>query len=132
MQVARLATVLCLFFFQAEDGIRDPLVTGVQTCALPIYSLRRQAARPDYFFDNILSLGNDAPFFEQAADINPLTGGTPNSHFYFRNTSYNFFVQNDWKFRKNLTLNLGLRYEYTTPISEKNGHLSNYIPGPNG
>src|SRR6266849_7660759 len=26
-----------LFFFQAEDGIRVPLVTGVQTCALPIY-----------------------------------------------------------------------------------------------
>src|SRR2546425_975759 len=28
-----------LFFFQAEDGIRDKLVTGVQTCALPISSL---------------------------------------------------------------------------------------------
>src|SRR5438552_18830645 len=27
------------FFFQAEDGIRDDLVTGVQTCALPIYAL---------------------------------------------------------------------------------------------
>src|SRR2546423_11695802 len=26
----------CFFFFQAEDGIRDKLVTGVQTCALPI------------------------------------------------------------------------------------------------
>src|SRR5205823_11818378 len=26
------------FFFQAEDGIRDKLVTGVQTCALPIFS----------------------------------------------------------------------------------------------
>src|SRR5215207_224096 len=26
-----------IFFFQAEDGIRDPLVTGVQTCALPIW-----------------------------------------------------------------------------------------------
>src|SRR5205823_12241301 len=26
------------FFFQAEDGIRDKLVTGVQTCALPIWS----------------------------------------------------------------------------------------------
>src|SRR5437667_1835956 len=26
------------FFFQAEDGIRDRDVTGVQTCALPIYS----------------------------------------------------------------------------------------------
>src|SRR5256885_13867235 len=28
------------FFFQAEDGIRDYKVTGVQTCALPIYSGR--------------------------------------------------------------------------------------------
>src|SRR5256885_2402312 len=27
----------CFFFFQAEDGIRDYKVTGVQTCALPIY-----------------------------------------------------------------------------------------------
>src|SRR5256885_6274884 len=30
------------FFFQAEDGIRDYKVTGVQTCALPIYRLRIQ------------------------------------------------------------------------------------------
>ena len=29
------------FFFQAEDGIRDRLVTGVQTCALPIYTCGR-------------------------------------------------------------------------------------------
>src|SRR5260370_28416835 len=28
----------CFFFFQAEDGIRDSSVTGVQTCALPIYA----------------------------------------------------------------------------------------------
>src|SRR2546427_7937112 len=28
------------FFFQAEDGIRDLTVTGVQTCALPILALR--------------------------------------------------------------------------------------------
>src|SRR5687767_15232840 len=28
--------LVCRFFFQAEDGIRDKLVTGVQTCALPI------------------------------------------------------------------------------------------------
>src|SRR5256886_13688344 len=28
----------CVFFFQAEDGIRDLTVTGVQTCALPIYA----------------------------------------------------------------------------------------------
>src|SRR2546430_3499117 len=29
---------VCFFFFQAEDGIRDLTVTGVQTCALPISS----------------------------------------------------------------------------------------------
>src|SRR3989449_4913531 len=31
-----LSLVYCVFFFQAEDGIRDVAVTGVQTCALPI------------------------------------------------------------------------------------------------
>src|SRR2546429_4755483 len=30
--------LLYVFFFQAEDGIRDVAVTGVQTCALPIFS----------------------------------------------------------------------------------------------
>src|SRR2546421_9427313 len=35
---------LFFFFFQAEDGIRDLIVTGVQTCALPIYL--RCAGRP--------------------------------------------------------------------------------------
>src|SRR6266498_5302558 len=35
--------VICGFFFQAEDGIRDADVTGVQTCALPIsaYDVQR-------------------------------------------------------------------------------------------
>src|SRR2546430_16467909 len=36
----------CFFFFQAEDGIRDLTVTGVQTCALPI-SDRAELQPPD-------------------------------------------------------------------------------------
>src|SRR5256885_3439660 len=36
-----------LFFFQAEGGIRDYKVTGVQTCALPISEQRKTAARDD-------------------------------------------------------------------------------------
>src|SRR5258708_11315015 len=36
---ARILSASSFFFFQAEDGIRDDLVTGVQTCALPIYFL---------------------------------------------------------------------------------------------
>src|SRR5207245_3694398 len=44
------AAFLCVFFFQAEDGIRDATVTGVQTCALPISPPPRPPAghgRPD-------------------------------------------------------------------------------------
>src|SRR5690349_24940554 len=33
------------FFFQAEDGIRDLYVTGVQTCALPIFARRGDVQR---------------------------------------------------------------------------------------
>src|SRR3989440_1641227 len=33
------------FFFQAEDGIRDLIVTGVQTCALPILPCSRKSKR---------------------------------------------------------------------------------------
>src|SRR2546430_9162332 len=33
-------TLYSVFFFQAEDGIRDLTVTGVQTCALPIFSVK--------------------------------------------------------------------------------------------
>src|SRR2546427_11209482 len=36
--------MLFFFFFQAEDGIRDLTVTGVQTCALPILQRLRDAA----------------------------------------------------------------------------------------
>src|SRR5438094_2602597 len=45
----RIPYSLCLliffFFFQAEDGIRDRTVTGVQTCALPISKRRRRFNR---------------------------------------------------------------------------------------
>src|SRR2546430_8611696 len=43
-----------VFFFQAEDGIRDLTVTGVQTCALPIYEYYGELA-------HMLSISVDAP-----------------------------------------------------------------------
>src|SRR3712207_7688817 len=52
------------FFFQAEDGIRDIGVTGVQTCALPIYRRRRRRARP----------GLAVP---QALGVEPVRGAGP-------------------------------------------------------
>ncbi len=50
---------------------------------------------------------------------------------YFRSQTTSFFGQDDWRIRTNLTLNLGLRYEYFTPISEKYGHLANLDIAPN-
>lgn len=39
-----------------------------------------------------------------------------------------FYVQDDWKVNRNLTLNLGLRYEYATPQWEANNQLGNFDP----
>src|SRR5256885_12216344 len=51
---------VCFFFFQAEDGIRDYKVTGVQTCALPISLARADHARHE---------GHDA--VDRAVEIDP-------------------------------------------------------------
>src|SRR5688572_9329066 len=40
-----MSSLFSFFFFQAEDGIRDLTVTGVQTCALPIYVAVQNVAR---------------------------------------------------------------------------------------
>src|SRR5438309_8296524 len=67
--------VLIYFFFQAEDGIRDGTVTGVQTCALPI------SARPS--FRSISRRINTPPFDDSfppsnvAVIVFPPTGDRP-------------------------------------------------------
>src|SRR5256884_2067696 len=42
--------ISCFFFFQAEDGIRDVAVTGVQTCALPIFDSLMDAQMRSFDF----------------------------------------------------------------------------------
>jgi hypothetical protein len=88
-------------------------------------------ARPDYSFSGLFNLANDTPIFE-GIDANPLTGGPANAQRYIRTNNYSFFVQDDWKVRPNLTINLGLRYEYFTPLTEKEDRLSNLVFGSNG
>src|SRR5260370_4512387 len=43
---------LCVFFLQAEDGIRDSSVTGVETCALPISRTRLKVLSQETLDDN--------------------------------------------------------------------------------
>src|SRR2546430_11177373 len=61
------------FFFQAEDGIRDLTVTGVQTCALPILLIgkRRQEPCRAAFLTGPLVNGGQGPVrqHDPAADV---------------------------------------------------------------
>jgi hypothetical protein len=82
------------------------------------------AARPLYSFSGFFNLQNGTPIFEQI-DANPATGGPPTANKYLRTHDIAGFGQFDWKLKPNLTVNIGLRYEYFSPLSEAHGRISN-------
>jgi hypothetical protein len=86
-------------------------------------------ARPLYSFHRLWNLANDTPIFEQV-NADPRTGGPADAQRYFRTRYLGLFVQDDWKFRPNVTFNLGLRYEYFSPLREKRNRLTNLIFTP--
>ena len=50
--------------------------------------------------------------------------------YNFRSSSYDFFAQDDWRFRPSLSFNLGLRYEYNSPYTEANNRIANLDVAP--
>ncbi len=83
--------------------------------------------RPQYAF-SFWNLVNSAPLFE-GVTANPVTGQLTTGPSHFRTHYYAAFLQDDWKWKPNLTVNLGLRYEFFSPLSEVNGLTTNVFLG---
>lgn len=86
------------------------------------------SARPQYSFRNLWDFANDAPYAE-SGNFDPKTGMPSSATKYIRSNIWAGFIQDDYKARPNLTLNLGLRWEYFTPVHEKYGNISNVMLG---
>ena len=84
--------------------------------------------RGQYNFGDITEFLNDAPF-QQSNLIDPVSGtpiGTPR---HFRVNEWALYVQDDWKIKPNLTVNIGLRYENFRPPWEGDSIQSNVVLG---
>ena len=86
------------------------------------------SAIPAYTFRNLWEFANDKPR-QLNGNFDPRTGTPTSSTKHIRSYIFAGYVQDDWRVNEKLTLNLGLRYEYFTPTTEKNGNISNPILG---
>jgi hypothetical protein len=127
-------------FYQTTYNFRDTLTKVINTHALKFGGdiIREQnndkapwAGTPEYHFNSLWSFANDAPG-DEVAFFDPTNGAFTELTAYARSSYYALFAQDDWKVRSNLTLNLGIRYEYFAPLTSANDHIANLILGPNG
>jgi len=80
------------------------------------------AASENFYFNNYWDSLNDAPRTEAISGANPATGVPTDSRKDDRQNIPSVFVQDDWKMKPNLTVNLGLRWEYFGGMTEKKGN----------
>lgn len=85
--------------------------------------LSQQNPRGSFSFTGAAT-GNDfRDFLTGVADTSSIAYG--NADKYFRSNLYDVYMTDDWRVSPSLTLNIGVRYEYSSPISELYGRLVN-------
>ncbi|HEX7728968.1 MAG TPA: carboxypeptidase regulatory-like domain-containing protein [Terracidiphilus sp.] len=95
---------------------------GAQYTRLAYLDSASWAASSNYYFNNYWDFLSDAPTSESVSGADPLTGIPTMSRKDDRQYIPSFFVQDDWKVRPNLSVNLGLRWEYYSGMTEKSGN----------
>lgn len=99
-------------------------------------------ARGSYSFSGLLTSDFDAkgnPLPGTGFDFADFLLGFPQSsslrfgseNTYFRDSIYAAYGQDDWRARRNLTINIGVRYEYFPPFTEKRDQIANLDIAPN-
>jgi hypothetical protein len=83
---------------------------------------------PNYHFFNIWDFLNDAPHSE-GGGFDPTTGFPTTQRQDDRENLWGFFGQDDFKVTKNLTVNLGLRWSYFSPLYAKQNNMFVTMPG---
>lgn len=124
-------------FYQTTYNFRDTLSTVMGRHSLKFGAdlyweqdndSQAGGARPQYNFRNLWDFANDAPYSE-SGNFDPKTGTPSAATKYIRSNIWAGFIQDDFKMKPNLTLNLGIRWEYFTPVHEKYGNISNVLLG---
>jgi hypothetical protein len=81
--------------------------------------------RPSFSFHNVFDFADDKPYAESGINFNAKTGGPPFQDFGYRSTTFGYFVQDDWKAKSNFSLNLGLRWDFSSNPTEHTNNMTN-------
>lgn len=87
-----------------------------------------QNSRGGFTFTGFATGYDFADFLMGLPQLTSIQGGS--TTYAFRQNSWDGFIQDDWRFRGNLSFNFGLRYEYISPFSEANNRLANLDLNP--